>query len=119
MSDKLKFWAFFLGSVIAMILLAWNARAHEWYPSSCCNDRDCRPVAVENVLVSDGEYIVLLGGQKIYFADANPSPDGDYHICTRQGRDDTEIVNLTQSWPKYKDGVMPTSSICFWAPGGM
>ena len=107
--------------VIIGVFLAVQSRAMGWYPASCCNDRDCWPVPAEDVTVADGKYVVAWGGQTIEFYEANPSPDGQYHICTAPAGDTQGAIRRLQSssWKKYEDTTMPTSNACFWAPGGM
>ncbi len=37
------------GSLPLVLLLPTAALAHSWYPYECCSDRDCYPVALEQV----------------------------------------------------------------------
>lgn len=90
--------------LVAVLALPGVALAHSWYPFECCSDRDCFPVAVEDVRISPVGY-TLTDGTLIEYAEARPSPDGRFHICRRQ------------------DGKGPIIRLhkkpaCFWAPIG-
>ena len=83
------------GLVIVGFTLA--ARAHQapsgWqYDAYCCSNLDCAPIAAANVRTSPEGYVVTLGKGDhplktetttftIPYAEAKPSPDGDYHAC--------------------------------------
>jgi hypothetical protein len=59
------------------------ARAHDWYPVSCCSDKDCRPLADakgESVLETFAGW-VLWDGRVITRDAAKVSPDGKFHLC--------------------------------------
>lgn len=106
-------------AIFAALTTATPALPMGWYPNACCNEKDCRPVPIENVQLIDGQYVVSWGGQTIAFDKANPSPDGQFHICTSTGSREGALITLKRSWPAYQDTTMPTSEACFWAPGGM
>lgn len=59
------------------VALALIHPAHSWYPYRCCNDVDCHPV--ENVAEVEGGYWVE--GVFIERWRAEPSQDGQFHIC--------------------------------------
>jgi len=76
------------------------ARAHDapkgWsYPFSCCTGYDCRPV--EGVSVKEGPngYMVP-SGELVSYSDVRikSSPDGDFHWCSKGGRDDGATICL-------------------------
>jgi hypothetical protein len=59
------------------------ALAHDWYPVSCCSEKDCRPLAEamgESVLESLAGW-VLWDGRVITRDAAKVSPDGKFHLC--------------------------------------
>src|SRR6056297_2426685 len=49
-----------IGAVLALILVATAALAHEWYDPWCCNDRDCAPISQEHVSITEDGYLVTL-----------------------------------------------------------
>ena len=70
--------------------------AHDWYPASCCSDRDCAPIKPSSVKEASGGYIVTIapGSHPMWgfensapltvtfaYRDAKPSPDGQWHLC--------------------------------------
>ncbi len=90
--------------VVAVVALPGAALAHSFYPYECCSDRDCYPVAVENVRTLPGGW-ALEDGTFIGFREARVSPDNKYHVC------------------RYEDGKgkmisVPGKPACFWAPVG-
>lgn len=68
-------------ALLTILSLTTAARAHSWYPASCCSDRDCRPTEAE---VVPGGY-QLPNGQVIKQEVARPSEDGEFHICEING----------------------------------
>jgi hypothetical protein len=78
-----------------VLLAAWAARAHEWYPPECCSERDCAPVAARDVIEGNGGWTITVragahpqlprgGMDRAFFVPyraARPSPDGRAHIC--------------------------------------
>lgn len=82
-----------------------KAMAHSFYDIECCSERDCEPLAPDQVRVTPQGY-VLPNGQTVAFGQERVSPDRDYHWCRYPG-----TVPL----------VAPTDrKVCFYAPmGGM
>jgi hypothetical protein len=89
-------------AIIALLAAPALLHAHSWYPFECCSDRDCFPVAVEDVQVSAEGY-TLADGTFISFKETRPSPDGQYHVCRRQDGKGAVIR-------------MHKKPACFWAP---
>ncbi len=55
------------------------ALGHEWYPSACCSDKDCHPVACEEI-TSTPDYYRWHG--LMFPKNASlPSKDGGCHVC--------------------------------------
>ncbi len=57
--------------------------AHDWYPISCCSEKDCRPLTEakgESVLESTKGW-ELWDGRTIPRSNAKVSPDGKFHLC--------------------------------------
>jgi len=74
--------AILLGIVIvalAVALLVGSARAHGWYPASCCSDHDCAPVDARDVS-EDGAWYVYRG-IRFRKSASQQSPDERYHVC--------------------------------------
>lgn len=59
------------------------ATAHEWYPSWCCSDRDCRALSEERgetaLEAPDGWH--LWDGRVVSRRYGKPSPDTHFHLC--------------------------------------
>jgi hypothetical protein len=94
----LKFGA---GLLPLMILLAPAADAHEaasgWkYPLSCCSGYDCRPVSAKWIQEEGGAFIIPTTGEAVPYTDKRikSSPDGEYHWCSKYGKDDTPTICL-------------------------
>lgn len=87
--------AIFLGlGLVGLLGGAGRARAHEWYPYSCCSDKDCRPVHESEVRLTAAGWFVIRTGETIPFAKARVSPDGRFHICSFGGLDDGRTICL-------------------------
>lgn len=79
-----------------------------WYPYSCCNLRDCFPVASEMIEVTADGYVYILTGELIPFDRARITPaegGGQFHLCTIGGDPRSRIIGQN-----YGDAS------CFWAP---
>lgn len=83
MSDWIKI-------ILALAALVWLAvshklaRAHEWYEPYCCDERDCRPAEVGEVVERDGGYYVTSSDQHFAYDDnavRHMAPDGRFHVC--------------------------------------
>jgi hypothetical protein len=86
------------------VLLAFtsSALAHSWYPYECCSEKDCYPVAVQDVRVVPGGWN-LSDGTHVKHHEARPSPDGKFHVCRMQ-EGKGELIRLY------------SKPACFWAP---
>ena len=71
-----------LGAAAALFGSA-TATAHDWYPPSCCSDKDCRAlVEVGGESVTEtAEGWQLWDGRTVRRGFARPSPDGKFHLC--------------------------------------
>lgn len=71
--------------IVFILLLAFGgpARAHEWYPISCCSDKDCRALdeAKGEWVKEEGKVWVLWDGRRKAKSSAGWSPDGKFHLC--------------------------------------
>ncbi len=80
------------GSTLAgALLLAVSATAslaHDWYPISCCSEKDCRPLMEakgESVLESMAGF-ELWDGRTVARQSAKVSPDGKFHLCENRAK---------------------------------
>lgn len=73
--------AVFTRALIAVCLLATPAMAHEWYPPSCCSERDCVPLSEAEVKETPDGWRVRGRDLVRYGKETGPSPDGKYHGC--------------------------------------
>lgn len=83
------------------------ASAHDWYPLSCCSEKDCFPVSPELIEVTAEGYVYLPTGELIRYGSERITPPdggGDYHICTYGGNPAAKIIGATRP------------QACFWAP---
>lgn len=76
------------------------AKPHGWsYPLACCSGYDCREVTggPEGLIreLNNG-YEIATTGEIIPLGDSKlkPSPDGQYHWCSRGGKDDGKTICL-------------------------
>jgi hypothetical protein len=82
---------FLVAVIVAPAAFYAPASAHEWYTGlrspdgmSCCNERDCRPVAYRINRVTGREEIQANGAwYPVEYDKVLPfsSPDGGYHAC--------------------------------------
>jgi hypothetical protein len=63
-----------------LLALSLIHKAHSWYPSDCCNEKDCRPIAADQVRETPSGY-QLWDGREIPYPKARQSPDGEFHLC--------------------------------------
>ena len=82
-------------------LAATPAASHEahtgWrYDAKCCQDRDCRPISATAIKEGPDGYFIILGHETIPYRDhrIKDSPDGLYHWCSVNGRDDGRTICL-------------------------
>ena len=72
------------------------AMAHDWYPRSCCEERDCGPV-LSATRSSKGIWATTANGT-VFVPDTfewETSPDGRMHVCVRRDfTDPTKLVVL-------------------------
>ena len=76
-----------LCSVVGLLSSA-SAKAHSWYPLSCCSEKDCRAlIEAEGEIVSEtAEGWRLWDGRLVKRGTAKPSPDGKFHLCEARSR---------------------------------
>ncbi len=105
---------------VAAILLAFGfvyltaASAHDavptkkmplgWtYPWSCCSGMDCRQVPATAIGQTPEGYVIKATGEVIPYGSKKikDSPDGEFHWCSKQGKDDGETICLFIPPPSY------------------
>lgn len=66
------------------------------YPYSCCSGIDCRPVKTKAISVRPDGYVILTTGELLHYDDRRIrySPDGEYHWCSKDGKEDTATICL-------------------------
>jgi hypothetical protein len=100
-SNLLRIAASALSAMTATAIFATGAWAHDapsgWnYPLSCCSGYDCREVSANAIEEGPNGYIIKATGEVIPMQDYKVrfSPDGQFHWCSKQGRDDTPTICL-------------------------
>ncbi|TGQ69539.1 hypothetical protein EN829_014920 [Mesorhizobium sp. M00.F.Ca.ET.186.01.1.1] len=82
----------------AGVLKAWPHQAPSgWsYPAGCCSGVDCREVPDAEVIEGARGYEIRKTGELIPMSDpkVKQSPDGHFHRCSVQGRDDGRTLCL-------------------------
>lgn len=96
------------GACLVLVVLAGEARAHDWYPSECCGGKDCAPVTRVEVVAGATFY----AGKSV-----NPVPPSVMIVTTAQG---TAIVPPNLPRLVSKDNRMHACLINAWSgPKGM
>jgi hypothetical protein len=70
-----------LACVLGVFGCAQRLKAHSWYPSECCSDRDCAPVLANTIREAPEGFYVLPQGDFVERGKEKYSPDGEYHVC--------------------------------------
>ncbi len=83
---------------LSLSLSSELALAHEWYPASCCSERDCRALVETNgeTVLESADGWKLWDGRTVPRGRAKFSPDWQFHLCETPAK----------------------SIICFFAPPG-
>lgn len=112
---KALWMAFWVIAAIAtfVLMLSEYAVAHEWYPTACCDQRDCREVYEGEVVETPEGWYLPEMNVTIGYADAFPSPDEHYHICTMQYSALIEGQAVKRESLRTWQGGKP----CFFVPG--
>ena len=88
---------FFLANgAIAHDAVPTAAKPDGWsYPLACCSGYDCRAVSSASV-DEKPEGFILPSGELISYADrrVKNSPDGEFHWCSVQGKNDGKTICL-------------------------
>lgn len=90
-------------SVASAILVsaASLAAAHDapsgWsYDAACCFNHDCRQISSSAVREGPNGYVITIDNETVPYSDRRikDSPDGLYHWCTVDGRDNGRTICL-------------------------
>lgn len=71
--------------ILILCAVAFQAWAHEWYPSECCHSRDCAPMPSSDVEITPQGYRIKPTGELIPFGQERTTPPeggGLFHRCT-------------------------------------
>lgn len=74
-----------------------SAMPQGWsYPISCCSGYDCREVPYTQIKEGPEGYVIASTGELIPMTDrkVKPSPDGEFHWCSRGGKEDGATICL-------------------------
>ncbi len=90
--------AFFLiPTALAHDALPTAAKPLGWsYPLACCSGYDCRAISQSQISERPEGYVIATTGEVIPMTDAKVkmSPDGEFHWCSKGGRDDGATICL-------------------------
>lgn len=80
----------------ASLALAHDAPSGWSYDAACCFDRDCRPISSSAVKEGPDGYLITIDNETVPYTDTRikDSPDGLFHWCTVDGRDDGRTICL-------------------------
>jgi hypothetical protein len=82
---RLSIWSLALPAFV----LGYNQScAHDWYPITCCSEKDCRPLteAKGETVLESIEGWDLWDGRHVSRDMAKPSPDEMFHLCETSGK---------------------------------
>jgi len=87
--------------IVAALAYALPSMAHDapsgWqYDWQCCQNLDCRQISSSLVKEGPNGYVITIDNETVPYKDARikNSPDGMYHWCTVDGRDDSRTICL-------------------------
>jgi hypothetical protein len=82
----------FLAALLVLIItltVRTPARAHSFYSTQCCADKDCHPVACEEIQPIDDGW--RWRGIKFDRVTLKVSPDGACHVCVSESAHSTVV----------------------------
>lgn len=85
--------------VLAMVAGVGPARAHEWYPPNCCSGFDCAPIEMDDVQLTPEGFVIPGNPEVVPYSSPKvkrtpPEGGNRYHLCTRAGKRDGEVICL-------------------------
>jgi len=108
MSDARAVWLLLLaiGVFLIVLVMTFPASSHSWYPSTCCNGRDCHPVSCEEIVpgrlgMYDGYWWRRYKSEGQFFTQQQHhwSQDADCHVCVSISETKTEIPRCIFTTP--------------------
>lgn len=86
-------------AVVGWLVLAAPAAAHDWYPPNCCSGHDCAPIAMDEVRLTPEGFVIPGNPETVPYSSPKirqtpPEGGNRYHLCTRAGRRDGEVLCL-------------------------
>ena len=63
----------------ALLFFSLVVPVHEFYSQECCENKDCKPVACEEIISVDGGW--MWRSIKFRFDMMKMAPDGNCHVC--------------------------------------
>ncbi len=86
-------------AVCFYLALVDHARAHSWFPASCCNGGDCRVITADQVQTTKQGFVFPGNPEVVPYSSPKirqtpPEGDNAYAICTRGGVLEAPIICL-------------------------
>ncbi|MGP3695878.1 hypothetical protein [Rhodobacter sp. NSM] len=86
-------------AVLILLALPVGAMAHDWYPFTCCSNRDCHAIAESEVTAGPKGWVIRRTGEIIGYDDERlmqtPKQAGSsFHLCTTDGKPDGKAICL-------------------------
>ena len=88
-------------ATLLVVLGTMPSRAHDapkgWsYPYACCSGYDCREVKATSISERPEGFVIAGTGEVVGYQDRRlrESPDGEYHWCSVQGKNDGKTICL-------------------------
>ena len=109
-------------ALVMLAIVAWlsPAKAHDWYPLSCCSKKDCFALDQSEVAIERGGYRIKATNELVPFNRARQTPSeggGSYHRCSVGGGPNGKTINMTPYQGADEAGIPQTPTpACFWAP---
>lgn len=91
----------------AIIAAGVMARAHDWYPYTCCSSKDCYSIAWTDVEPVEDGWRIKATGEVIPYEQVRETPaegGGQFHRCSIKGDRTRNTIGLS------------SGRACFWAP---
>ncbi len=66
---------------VAIIATMLVAPVHNWYPSQCCGQQDCRPVPCDQLVEDRNGWLFIPTGNRFTPLQVKPSEDRYCHVC--------------------------------------
>jgi hypothetical protein len=77
--------------IVTALATTIPARAHSWYPLVCCGNKDCFPIACDQLVETAYGWLYVPTGNLFGQEQVQPSQDHNCHVCLGLGRDHHSI----------------------------